>query len=898
MENTVPPFIVFHKQSVVIVLFLLSLGSTFAQVKIGDNPQSIDSASLLELEGTDKTMVLSRITTTQMQAITPLQGAIVYNIEEQCVFYYNGLAWMNLCKDASGFSIVDNGNNTYTVNDGINPEFTFSTNTETITNIVQNPDGTYTYTNEAGEETLIATSATGTSTFSITDNGNNTYTFNDGTIPAFTLSANPETITNIVQNPDGTYTYTNEAGEETLIATSATGTSTLSITDNGNNTYTFNDGTIPAFTLSANLETITNIVQNPNGTFTYTNEAGEETVIANGSGTGMSTLSIVDNGDNTYTVNDGVNPEFTIIATPETVTNITQNTDGSYTYTNEAGEETIIASSALTITDNGDNTYTFNDGTNPAFTITATPETVTNITQNTDGSYTYTNEAGEETIIASSALTITDNGDNTYTVNDGTNPSFTITATPETVTNITQNTDGTYTYTNEAGEEATIASSALAITDNGDNTYTVDDGVNPEFIITAKPETITSITENTNGTYTYTNESNQEVIISLSGTSEEGSVFFADNSNGFGENNTQFFWDNINERLGIGTNTNLTDKLTLNGTLGIADGSVSEPSYRFSADPDTGIFRSDDNEIGFTVGGTSNMKLTETGLYLNNALPIDPSLTDMPLLIRANEGELFGLQRTNGDLKWILNLREQTSSVRGGLSFVELGINSRFFIENTRNPSGPDFGRIGINTDNPQETLHVVGNMRVTDLPPSAPNDNIVTVDEFGRFHKSTNTVASRSAKNSEINFMARWMNTLINIPLTNGRATLPIFGVEDINDGGGNYCQVVENELHVKTNGVYEIKATIALSGNLQSNGLPANTYARISVNDVEKGAINVAGYSGATDSNSLSSIHLNDILKLQTGDKVAITLFSNASASAINLAGSKTSNFTIIKR
>lgn len=779
MENTVPPFIVFRKQSIVIVLFLLSLASTFAQVKIGDNPQSIDSASLLELEGTDKTMVLSRITTAQMQAITPLQGAVVYNIEEECVFYYNGSVWMNLCRDASGFSIVDNGDNTYTVNDGTNPEFTFSTNTETITNIVQNPDGSYTYTNEAGEETLIATSATGTSTFSITDNGNNTYTFNDGTIPAFTLSANPETITNIVQNP--------------------------------------------------------------NGTFTYTNEAGEETVIANGSGIGTSTLSIVDNGDNTYTVNDGVNPEFTITAVPETVTNIVQNTDGTYTYTNEAGEETIIASNALKITDNGDNTYTVNDGTNPAFTITTAPETVTNIARNTDGTYTYTNEAGTETI---------------------------------------------------------IASNALAITDNGDNTYTVDDGVNPEFIITAKPETITSITENANGTYTYTNESNQEVIISLSGTSEEGSVFFADDANGFGENNTQFFWDDVNERLGIGTKTNLTDKLTLNGTLGNADGSVSEPSYRFSADPDTGIFRSDDNEIGFTVGGTSNMKLTETGLYLNNALPIDPSLTDMPLLIRANEGELFGLQRTNGDLKWILNLREQTASVRGGLSFVELGIDSRFFIENTRNPSGPDFGRIGINTDNPQETLHVVGNIRVTDLPPSAPNDNIVTVDEFGRFHKSTNTVASKSAKNSETNFMARWMNAVINIPFMNGNAKVPIFDVEDFNDGGANYYEVVENELHIKTNGVYEIKATIALRGNLQSNGQPANTYARISVNDIEKGAINVATHSGAADLSSLSSIHLNDILKLKTGDKVAITLYSNASASAINFAGSETSNFTIIKR
>jgi len=432
MNNIVPPFTLCFKESLVLLLFVLTISSSFGQIKIGDNPQNIDPASLLELESNDKAMVLSRITAAQMQAITPLQGAIIYNIEEQCVFYYNGSSWINLCQDANGFSITNNGDNTYTVNDGINPAFTFSTNTETITNITQNPDGTYTYTNEAGEETLIATTTAGTSTFSITDNGDNTYTFNDGTIPAFTLSADPETITSIVQNPNGTFTYTNEAGEETIIANgSGTGTGSLTITDNGDNTYTVNDGTNPEFTITASPETVTSIVQNTDGTFTYTNEAGEETIIANGSGTGAGSLTIIDNGDNTYTVNDGTNPEFTITATPETVTNIAQNADGTYTYTNEAGDETVIASNALTITDNGDNTYTVNDGTNPAFTITANPETVTSIAQNTNGTYTYTNEAGDETIIASSALTITDNGDNTYTVDDGTNPEFTITAAPK-----------------------------------------------------------------------------------------------------------------------------------------------------------------------------------------------------------------------------------------------------------------------------------------------------------------------------------------------------------------------------------------------------------------------------------------------------------------------------------
>ena len=1012
MKYTVPVSRKFFRAGIVMLFFTFSVFSVSAQVKIGDNPQNIDSSSLLELESTDKAVVLSRITSAQMEAISPLQGAVVYNTDEQCVFYYDGSKWINLCRDANGFSIIDNGDNTYTVNDGINPEFTFSTNTETITTITQNDDGTYTYINEAGEPTIIATSATGTSTFSITDNGDNTYTFNDGTIPAFTLSANQETITNIVQNANGTFTYTNEAGEETIIA-NGSGTNSLSITNNGDNTYTVNDGTNPAFTITATPETVTSITQNGNGTFTYTNEAGEETIITNGSGTGTGSLSITDNGDNTYTVNDGTNPAFTITATPETITSIVQNSDGtytytneagnesiitssaltitdngdntytvndgvnpaftiaaapetitsivqnadssytytneagdesiilssaltitdngdntytvndgvnpaftiaaapetitsivqnadgSYTYTNEAGDESIIASSALSITDNGDNTYTVNDGTNPAFTIIATPETVTSFVQNADGTYTYTNEAGDETVIAPSALTILDNGDNTYTVNDGSNPAFTITASPETITSIAQNADGTYTYTNEAGDETIIATNALSVTDNGDNTYTVNDGTNPEFTISATPETVTSITENANGTYTYQNEAGDETIIApLAGSNEEGSVFFADDANGLAENNVQFFWDNANERLGLGTNTSLTDKLTVAGTIGVSDGSASEPSYRFSADPDTGIYSSAADELGFSVGGNEKMRLNNKGLFLNQALPLDPSLTDMPLVLRANAGELMGFQLNTGELGWVFNIEEQNVSggVQGGLRLVEFSKEDRLFIENERpgDPNNPR--RMGINTRRPEVALHVVGRMRVTDLPTSSGSEDVVTVDQFGNFHRASSLTAKSSNLSTRI--AARWMNSLTTVSLINGQAILPIFGSEDFKDGGTGYYDENVNELEVKTRGRYEITATIALRGNVTSDGKTANTYARIAVNAVEKGAISVAASNSLADVDSVSSIHISDILELDAGDKITITLHSNANSSTIDFAGSETSNFTIVKQ
>ena len=129
-----------------------------AQVKIGQNPNTIDSASIVELESTDKAFVLTRLTTAQMQAITPLNGAVVYNTDTQCVHYYNGLIWTNLCdgNSSSSFSFADNGDGTITLSDGNGNNVTFNGAAQTISTLADNGDGTYTYTNENGIETVIS----------------------------------------------------------------------------------------------------------------------------------------------------------------------------------------------------------------------------------------------------------------------------------------------------------------------------------------------------------------------------------------------------------------------------------------------------------------------------------------------------------------------------------------------------------------------------------------------------------------------------------------------------------------------------------------------------------------------------------------------------------------------
>ncbi len=81
-----------------LLLFGLFAGvALHGQIKIGDNPQNIDPSSVLELESGTRVLVITRLTTVEMEAITPIRGALAYNTDTQCVHYYDGSQWVNLC---------------------------------------------------------------------------------------------------------------------------------------------------------------------------------------------------------------------------------------------------------------------------------------------------------------------------------------------------------------------------------------------------------------------------------------------------------------------------------------------------------------------------------------------------------------------------------------------------------------------------------------------------------------------------------------------------------------------------------------------------------------------------------------------------------------------------------
>lgn len=233
-------------QSSLSILFCGIISIGWAQIKIGDSPSIINDASLLELESNSKVLVITKVTNDEMLAITPLTGGMVYNSDENCIYYFNGANWVSLC----------NATNLAEYN-------------ETITSLVQNTDGTFTYTNEEGTETILPLKER-----SLTDNGDGTFTYTVIGENPIVFNGAPETTSTLENNFNGSYTYTNEIGETTSFTLNGG-----ALIDNEDGTYTYQNSNGNTITFNGAEETTSTFEDNQNGSFTYTNEKGEETVI-------------------------------------------------------------------------------------------------------------------------------------------------------------------------------------------------------------------------------------------------------------------------------------------------------------------------------------------------------------------------------------------------------------------------------------------------------------------------------------------------------------------------------------------------------------------------------------------------------------------------------------------
>ncbi|MBW8243726.1 hypothetical protein K1F50_13020, partial [Muricauda oceani] len=127
------------------IIGLLAINSLCAQVKIGDDPQNLDPTSILELQSANRVLVITRVTDAQMNAISPLNGAMVYNTDDECLNYYNGAEWINICE------ALDDSFTVSTRDDYLSQLYSNTLDSTVVVSVTDNGDGTMNYNFEVGE---------------------------------------------------------------------------------------------------------------------------------------------------------------------------------------------------------------------------------------------------------------------------------------------------------------------------------------------------------------------------------------------------------------------------------------------------------------------------------------------------------------------------------------------------------------------------------------------------------------------------------------------------------------------------------------------------------------------------------------------------------------------------
>lgn len=224
-----------------------------------------------------------------------------------------------------------------------------------------------------------------------------------------------------------------------------------------------------------------------------------------------------------------------------------------------------------------------------------------------------------------------------------------------------------------------------------------------------------------------------------------GSVLFVNSAKAVAQNNAQFFWDNTNNRLGIGTttpgndlevggSTTFTSGLRLTG-LGTATPTTATTKV-LSVDANGDVIVTNNASVtNWLLGGNSNatasnflgttnaidmvLKYNNNELFRGtrgqtaaesggvdfsgNTLSLFNGATRFnghPVIIRANGNDVLAFEDATGTPKWHWNL------LGNGLNFVETNVKDyRLFLENG--------GNVGIGTPTPSALLDVEGDFQL-----------------------------------------------------------------------------------------------------------------------------------------------------------------------------------------
>jgi len=99
------------KKCLIIILFLAVIdNSILAQVAINNNGNTAASSAMLDIQSTEKGILIPRLSTDQRNAITdPANGLLVFDTWTESFWYYNDLhtEWQQLGNSASGATEIN-----------------------------------------------------------------------------------------------------------------------------------------------------------------------------------------------------------------------------------------------------------------------------------------------------------------------------------------------------------------------------------------------------------------------------------------------------------------------------------------------------------------------------------------------------------------------------------------------------------------------------------------------------------------------------------------------------------------------------------------------------------------------------------------------------------------------
>ena len=100
----------------IICFLFLANSPSYAQIKVGNNPNTINSNSILELESTNKGLLIPRIVLNSLSSVSPLTGTVpagmlIYSSGGSVsdgFYFWNGTSWLSVLTQNNAF--INNGN--------------------------------------------------------------------------------------------------------------------------------------------------------------------------------------------------------------------------------------------------------------------------------------------------------------------------------------------------------------------------------------------------------------------------------------------------------------------------------------------------------------------------------------------------------------------------------------------------------------------------------------------------------------------------------------------------------------------------------------------------------------------------------------------------------------------